>query len=124
MTNLAEFPAWIIKLAATAAIIGLAAAVLWLRDRWWDRKAKSQAERERYQEKLNTGSRYFSVVFDLFIAAAFLIRASRGSRPGEYIFYGLVGVLFIWLAYKSWMRVAKDSGPQHQRPPGAPPPIE
>jgi hypothetical protein len=94
-------------LVGTAAIIGFAATLLWLRARWWDRRGKSTEARERYYRKLNVGSSHFFVVFELLIGIGILAKASRGGRPGEYISYALVGLLFVWFAYKRRMQVVK-----------------
>jgi hypothetical protein len=122
--NLRDLPVNVAVGLILAIAVTIAVLLLWMRDRWWDSKGVSSADRDRYQKKLKRGNAWVSIIFDLIVSAGFLAKGSRGGQPGQYITYCLLGLLFLWLGYRRWKRIKADDGYQEMRPPGAPPPIE
>lgn len=119
-----------------AAVVGLAAFILWLRDRHRDRVGMSQDARKQAEKKLSRGVQLVYLVGEVAAAFGLIGSTFRRSTRARDVFSVAFVVLILWFEWKKWMKRGrrgveegtgegspKATSKENWKPPGMPPPI-
>lgn len=117
------------------AVFGLAGFLLWFRDRRWDRKGVSQADREKYQRKVGKGALIYVSILHIGAAISLFAAFLHAHSALQAVGFAIAGVVFIVLSIRTvkvfvrstdYVRPNNIQGEPYTdqpRPPGAPPPL-
>lgn len=104
-----------------AVAIACAAVLLWLRDRWWDRKGVSAADRKQYHERMRRRNARVASVFHFIVAVGLLWALLRSHVSGRAIGYAAGALVFFWMGFRQWKEAGRQDQESKWQSPGAPP---